>query len=113
MDSTYQRDNATGVEYGEEIVPEQFALLTNMPNPFNPTTTIRFQIPMESEINLTVHDISGRVVTVLANGRYDSGLFSQVWNGKDSRGRDVSSGIYFARLTADDFSATRKMVLLR
>ena len=113
MDSTYLMDNSTDVEDAEEIVPEKFALLTNMPNPFNPTTTIRFQVPRESEINLTVHDISGREVTVLANGRHDAGVFSQVWDGRDSGGRDVASGIYFARLTADDFTATRKMVLLR
>ena len=94
-------------------IPAAARLHAPQPNPFNPTTTIRFSLPEATRVRLAVYDLAGRRVVTLADGHYGAGEFRQVWNGKDSAGRDVSSGVYFARLEAGVFMATGKMVLLR
>lgn len=101
----------TGVDEPEVVTP--FVLCQNLPNPFNPVTTIQFGIPEPGHVILLVYDISGRQVAVLADGHYKAGEFAKTWDGRDNTGREVGSGIYFARLVAGDFAASRKMVLLR
>jgi hypothetical protein len=85
-----------------------FALHQNHPNPFNPSTTIRFTIPERCNVALDVYDASGRLVTRLADGVREAGTHSVEWNG-----RDVGSGVYFCRLTAGKQVLSRKMTLLR
>jgi len=102
----------TGVAGGSET-PRTFALAPNFPNPFNPATEIRFRLPENAHIRLSVHDITGRLVTVLTDGAHESGEFALTWDGRDGAGREAASGTYFARLTAGNFTATRKMVLVR
>jgi len=107
-------DVVTDVAGGEDApAPSEFRLHTNRPNPFNPTTTIRFDLPRRARVVLSVYAISGRRVTVLADGHYGPGVFERTWDGRDDRGREVASGVYFTRLVAGDFTATKKMVLLR
>jgi len=89
-------------------VPENFALAQNYPNPFNPATTIKFDIAKTSLVNLTIFDISGREIKVLANRTMNPGSYSLNWDA----GR-FSSGIYFYRLTAGDFVQTKKMMLIK
>ena len=84
-----------------------------MPNPFNPTTGIWFSLPTRSEVTLTVFNVLGQQVTTLADGTYPAANHFLSWNAKDAFGRAVSSGIYFYRLEAEDFSATKKMALLK
>jgi hypothetical protein len=93
--------------------PDRFALNQNHPNPFNPTTNISFNLPTASEVNLDVFNISGQRVTTLAKGMIEAGEHSVEWDGRDINGQVVSSGIYFYRITANDFSATKKMILLK
>jgi hypothetical protein len=93
--------------------PGQLVSLVITPNPFNPVTTIQFLVPVAGPVSLTVHDITGRRVATIAEGVHQPGDFTAVWNGKDDAGMDVPSGIYFARLHAEDFTATRKMVMFR
>jgi hypothetical protein len=88
-------------------------LYPNVPNPFNPLTTIRFDIPRPGRVSLSVRDVAGRMVVTLADGWRRSGGFTESWDGTDASGRPVPSGVYFARLEADDFAATRKMTLVR
>jgi flagellar hook assembly protein FlgD len=88
-------------------------LSSNTPNPFNPTTTIAFSIPTAGPVALSVHDITGRRVATLAQGVYQPGDFTAVWNGKDDAGTGVPSGIYFARLHAGEYTATKKMALIK
>lgn len=89
-------------------VPENFALAQNFPNPFNPATTIKFDIAKTSLVNLTVFDISGKEIEVLANRTMNPGSYSLNWDANK-----FSSGIYFYRLTAGDFVQTKKMMLIK
>ncbi|MBN1826990.1 MAG: right-handed parallel beta-helix repeat-containing protein [Candidatus Eisenbacteria bacterium] len=103
----------TAVDGPAEEPPAAFRLETNRPNPFNPETAIRFAVPKAGRVSLVVYDVSGRRVAVLADGPFDAGDFERVWRGVDDTGRPVGSGIYFARMRAEGFQATRKMVLVR
>ncbi|MBN1825501.1 MAG: cadherin-like domain-containing protein [Candidatus Eisenbacteria bacterium] len=100
-------------EGGNAPPPMAFRLHANRPNPFNPTTAIRFDIPRAGAVRLAIYDVRGRRVAVLAEGRYEAGSFEARWTGLDSSGRAVASGIYFALFEADGHRETRKMVLLR
>ncbi len=88
-------------------------LFQNVPNPFNPTTTIRFELKAPGNVQLRVYDVSGRLVRTLVNGYQPSGVADVTWTGTDDRGASVASGIYFYRLDAPGFKQTRKMVLLK
>ena len=88
-------------------IPANFALNQNYPNPFNPMTTISFNLPVASEYTLTVYNVTGQVVTQFA-GEAEAGVVSLEWDASTN-----ASGIYFYKLNAGDFSATKKMVLLK
>ena len=90
-----------------------YRLAQNYPNPFNPSTTISYQIPKSGRVELSIYDVSGRLVRKLVNEYKSEGLHTAEWNGKDSSGRSVSSGIYFYRMKSGEFLETRRMVLLR
>jgi hypothetical protein len=85
------------------------------PNPFNPTTTIRYSIAAAGRVSLRIYNAAGQLVRTLVDEAQlpRAEGFSVVWDGADNRGRSVSSGVYFLKLTAGDFSQTRKAVLLR
>jgi hypothetical protein len=83
------------------------------PNPFNPRAQISFALPEAGPVSLSVYDVKGRLVTVLAEGEHDAGPHALTWHGRDSRGREVGSGVYFLRLEAGGTVATRKMVMVR
>jgi hypothetical protein len=85
-----------------------FALLGAFPNPFNPATTIKFQMPQAGLVNLKVYDTAGRLVTTLVNGRRDAGAHEVTFDGSN-----LSSGVYLYSLTAGAYSATGKMVLVK
>jgi hypothetical protein len=91
----------------------QFALEQNTPNPFNPATTIGFSIPQRMEVDLTIFDVSGRRVVTLVHRTMPAGRSSVEWNGRDTNGGAVSSGIYFYRLRSGSRVQTKKMVLLK
>ncbi len=102
----------TGV--GDDGLPSRFALGNAYPNPFNPTTTIRFAVPAGGgDVRLSIFDIRGRLVRSLVRGHRDGGTYTAVWNGDDQRGQRVASGTYFYRLEAPGFTSTRKLVLVK
>jgi len=101
----------TGVE--ENVPVAVNSLQQNRPNPFNPTTTIEFSLAKRGKVDLKVYDTAGRVVRTLESGVRNAGVHTVVWDGRNNQGQDVSSGIYFYRVQADDFVGTKKMVLLR
>jgi hypothetical protein len=90
-----------------------FELAQNAPNPFNPTTTIRFTIPEDGYVKLTVYDAAGRQVRALVNGQLRANFYKVEWNGKNDAGRQVSSGVYFYRIQAGSHVQSKKMLLLR
>ncbi len=88
-------------------------LMQNSPNPFNPSTAIKFYIPNNTDVAIKIYDIIGREVMTLINNQTTAGYHIVYWNGRDSYGRDAASGVYLYRLTAGNFSETRKMNLLK
>jgi hypothetical protein len=105
--------NVTSVQDQDGAVPKVFALFQNYPNPFNPVTQIRFSVPKRTRIELSVYNILGQKVKTLLNEEIEAGNYTSTWNGKDDKGYDVSSGIYFYKLNAKEFSSTKKMLLVR
>jgi len=101
-------------EIGEkETRPERFTLLQNYPNPFNPTTNIEFVIPEPARVKVEIYNILGERIITLVEEKLSAGYKIVEWDGKDDQGRKVSTGIYFYRLKAGDFTQTRKMLLLK
>ncbi len=94
-------------------VPTVYQLDQNYPNPFNPSTTIKFTVPVAGKVTLTVYNVVGQKIATLINGNVTAGSHTRVWNGKDSAGNQVASGVYFYKLTAEKFSATEKMILMK
>lgn len=91
-----------------------WALYSNVPNPFNPSTTVHFQVPDGGgSVVIDVYDIHGRRVRRLADRNFPAGPVSLAWDGRDAAGQRVASGVYFCRMTAGSFVQTRKMVLLK
>jgi hypothetical protein len=91
----------------------RFALLPNYPNPFNPSTTIPFQLPEKVQVEITIYDLTGREVRQLLSAEYTAGTYDVVWDGRNSAGTQVSSGVYFYRMKAGSFVQTRKLLLAR
>jgi hypothetical protein len=85
----------------------------NSPNPFNPQTAIRFSLSSKENVTLAIYDVSGRLVRVLMSGARDKGTHSITWDGRNDAGATVGSGVYFYRLDAGKFTATKKMVMLK
>jgi hypothetical protein len=98
----------------EELTPTRWALHQNHPNPFNPMTTLSFDLPRDAAVTLSIYDVSGRLVrTLIGQERLTVGRHEYSWNGRDERGRQVPSGIYFYKLAGEDFVQTNRMVLVR
>jgi predicted outer membrane repeat protein len=91
----------------------RWVLHQNVPNPFNPQTTIRYELRERGPVQLTVYDVTGRVVRRLVSGVQDAGLQSVIWNATSDDGARVASGMYFYKLRAGSFVATNKMVVLK
>ncbi|MFC1535696.1 FlgD immunoglobulin-like domain containing protein [Candidatus Neomarinimicrobiota bacterium] len=98
---------------GQGLIPEVYALHPNYPNPFNPSTTIRYDLPEAADISLVIYDMLGREVVRLAPGRMEAGYHQMVWNGRTASGREVPSGIYIARMVTAEYTKSMKMVLLK
>jgi hypothetical protein len=103
--------NPTGVDDGFHAA--KFGLAQNAPNPFNPVTEIAFSVPRETDVELSIYDVTGRRVATLVDGTLESGVHRAVWNGRSDMGEQAASGVYFYRLTAGGEMVSRKMVLLK
>lgn len=99
--------------HSERAATNGIALHQNVPNPFNPTTVISFEVPATSLVDLGVFDLSGRRIRTLRHGTVEAGLVSVVWDGRDDAQRPVASGVYFYRLSDGRQVTTRKMLLLK
>ncbi|MCC7429568.1 T9SS type A sorting domain-containing protein, partial [bacterium] len=97
----------------QNVLPTNFNLRQNYPNPFNPTTTIEFSLPTNAKVELKIFNTLGQKVQTLVSKNFEAGTHNVVWNGTDETGKQVSSGIYFYQLKTENFSETKKMVLLK
>jgi hypothetical protein len=96
-----------------KLLPDNFALHQNYPNPFNPTTQIRYDLPEDALVSITIYDIMGRVVSNLVSSQQNAGYKSIQWNATNDAGKPVSAGVYLYTIEAGEFVRTRKMVLLK
>jgi hypothetical protein len=102
---------STGID--DSPSPAEFTLKPNYPNPFNSSTAIGFGIDKEDYVSLVVYDLLGRQVRYLLQNNLPAGEYNVIWDGRDNRGFDVVSGVYYYRLSVSDRSITNKMLLLR
>ena len=111
------RQGYSAIKFGEQEEPENIisrpVLNGNYPNPFNPTTTISFSLPTEQDIELTIYNIKGQKIKTIYSGTADVGDHSIIWEGKDNSDKQVSSGIYFYKLTTNNKELTRKMLMMK
>jgi hypothetical protein len=98
---------------GSAVIPNDYSLMQNFPNPFNPTTSISFSMPAAAQATLEIYNVLGEKVKTVFNGMANAGLNTVVWEGVDENGQTVASGIYFYRLKTTAFEQTRKMVLMK
>ena len=101
-----------GINYDTGI-PEVFALYQSYPNPFNPITTLRYDLPEQAHVNITIYDMLGREVKTLINQTQDAGYRSIIWDSTNDYGKPVSAGIYLYQIQARKYISTKKMVLLK
>ena len=95
------------------IIPAEYSLGNNYPNPFNPITQITYGLPKDSNVRIAVYDINGRVVNLLVDSAQPAGQRSVIWNGKNDAGMIVAAGLYFYKMQAGNFHQTNKMILLK
>ena len=105
--------NSVGVDNRNETFPQGFALEQNFPNPFNPTTTLRFDLPEVSSITLTIYNMLGQKVRTFNMQSTPAGYHSVTWDATNDLGEQVGAGVYLYQLRAKQFVKTRKMVLLK
>jgi len=113
--SCLQSPSATDAPDAEELAaPQNTALYQNAPNPFNPTTTIRFDLATEGPVSLRIYDVAGRLVRNLLDEHRKAGARqSMIWDGRDAAGHRLANGVYFYRLEASGESFTRKLVVIK
>lgn len=104
--------NGNTVNMFTRELPSKFALAQNYPNPFNPTTSINLALPIASEYSVTIYNVAGQVIRTYS-GYANAGVVKIEWDGRDASGSTVASGMYFYKAVAGEFSATKKMLLMK
>ena len=96
------------MELAYNPIPTEYALHQAYPNPFNPTTTLNFALPIETEVSISIYDLQGREIVSLIQGKLNAGYHTTIWNA------DVySSGLYFVKMMADEYLSTQKLMLVK
>ncbi len=112
-DATISVTGASAVKQNLVEKIQAYRLFPNFPNPFNPSTYVRYQLPERTQVRISVFDILGREVRVLVDKQQAKGDYRMLWDGKDNAGRMLASGIYIVRIKAGNFSAKQKMLLVK
>jgi hypothetical protein len=108
------RDDLTGIQAaGDAQRPKKFDLSQNYPNPFNPETTFMYQLPKEADVSIRIYNLLGKEVKNLVDTHQPVGKYQVTWDGRDKNDSPVSSGVYFIRMDAGDFSKVRKIMLVK
>lgn len=110
---SHLNDLTTGIDDGDGITPDEYRLLGNYPNPFNPETTIRFSVPRPGFVSLAIFNVRGEKIKTLMSDNIAPGIFSIAWNGTNDTGRNVASGVYIYRLQAGGSVLSKKLILIR
>ncbi|SYZ74072.1 conserved exported hypothetical protein [Candidatus Zixiibacteriota bacterium] len=97
----------------DKPLPTEFALRQNAPNPFNPSTAIVYDLPKATNVHLEIYNVLGQKVKTLVDEYQNAGTQIVIWDGYDQSGASVASGVYFYRISAGDFNATKKMMMLK
>jgi hypothetical protein len=105
--------NCGQVSIIDETLPVTYKLYNAYPNPFNPLTTLQYDLPEDAVVNITIYDMMGRVVSNLVSSQQNAGYKSIQWNATNDRNEPVSSGLYIYTIQAGDYTQTKKMVLLK
>ena len=95
-------------ESSNDLIPTEFKIFQNFPNPFNPSTKIKYAIPTNAFVNLTVYNVLGKTVTTLVNQEKPAGNYEIIFDGSK-----IPSGVYFYRLTTNNFISSKKMILVK
>ncbi len=107
-------ENSTSIDYTGTEIPKVYSLAQNFPNPFNPTTTIKFTLPVKGHVSLKIYNVAGQLVKTMQDGVMDAGSHDLTWDGSNNLGTSVASGVYFYKINAgDNYENMKKMVLLR
>ena len=96
----------------EELMPDRLVLHSNFPNPFNPSTTLRYDLPQSGMVNITIHNVKGELVKTLLNSYQNAGFKSVLWNATNDRNKPVSAGLYIYTIQAKEATQSKKMILL-
>jgi hypothetical protein len=115
---TFFDDNFNIIDSKDSVInqikiPNEFSLMKNYPNPFNPKTNIQFTVPEQSFVKLFIYDINGKTVYKIINSELKSGYYNVVWDGTNELGLKVGSGIYFYRLEAKNYTSSQKMIFIK
>ena len=105
--------NCNQLSVTDGILQSAYTLHNAYPNPFNPVTTLRYDLPENGLVNITIYDMMGREVKILVNGSQTAGSRIFQWNTTNNEGQPVSAGVYLYRIEAGEFSQTKKMILLK
>jgi hypothetical protein len=97
----------------DTFLPTTFALYQNHPNPFNPITTIRYDLPEDGPVSIIIYDLMGREIKTLVKQVSAPGRYSATWNGKNEFGKQIASGMYFYRMETPDFQSVKKLIFLK
>ena len=106
-------DGSCALAIETPIFPNQYSITSIYPNPFNPTTTISYELPENSIVRITIYNVQGREIKVLVNQYQEAGYKSVRWNATNNYGKPISAGMYFYKIRAGEFTQTRKMLLLK
>lgn len=93
--------------------PIRYDLSQNYPNPFNPVTTIGYSVSKNSKVGIFIYNVLGQLVKTLVNKNKDAGYYTVNWNGTDKKGKSVGSGVYIYKMETDNFTKTKKLILLK
>jgi len=105
--------NASVISVDENFIPKKFKLYQNNPNPFNPVTSIMYELPEASDVTLKIYNLLGKEIKTLIDGYQSAGTQTIIWDGKNENGSSANSGVYLYSLTCNNYSQTKKMLLVK
>jgi hypothetical protein len=110
---SFTTSSASAVDMKNNLIPKRYALLPAYPNPFNPMTSITYHLPEEAPVSIVIYNSLGQIVRELVSYRYPAGEYIVTWDGRDSRGILVTSGVYLCHFKTGGYKFTQKIMLIR